>query len=222
MSKFINRLKRKIPQRKSTLQLFHSIASQVLDKEVQELVFLFKELYKKHYNQYFINLGRKGDQTSIRKIIALCRMKDWVVEDFVEYNVLWYKDNLPYRPLPQCLCGPKAEYRYECFLAKEGYDVGQRKKEYMVLKSAQERREWMQKQGLLPDQIEEAACKYADDKAKFVNIPANDLPNWLSYSREQLIERQRQKVWAEAKGEYIENRRKAANAVKQSITKGQF
>jgi len=201
--------RRIIPPRLAPLQLLKKQTAQVQQFEVQNLASVFMDLYRQKYGLKFVNLNRTADQTALRRIIVMCQHNGWPVNDFVEYNVLWYKQNLPYRPLPTNFCGQKAEDRYESFLRREGYITAdapvptRRREEVDSIDATRERVRLMRIRQQLPEQAEEAAVEYANGISAGSTEPAKPPTTWIRYTREQLVELRKQQVWAEAKEEYM-------------------
>jgi hypothetical protein len=204
-----DRLIKEQPTRHTIDGIMAALRNRVLVFEIKNLSSWFLDLYKKHFglaNQY-VTFNGSAEQLAFRRIIALCKFRDWPVKDFVEYNVLWYKQNSPYSPTPISIGGNSAELKYEAFLRENR----NRKQEVIQQEETRKRIEQMKDNNEHPEQVEEAARQYADEKASTVTELDYSAPRWIPLTDEQRLERQKRKVWAEAKAEYMENWRRIAH-----------
>jgi hypothetical protein len=203
---------RKPPERPEPDELLDIISKRVMEHEFQNAVAIFREFYQKYYHFTLINYKNKSAITGIRKIIALCKFKGWDLRDFIECNILWYLDNSRFKPVPVALCGQKAEMKYEMYLQEcyEG-DVERRNEELEQIRGTSERVQGMEAAGMLPEQVKQMAEQYAKEKADTAIIDVDrikeSIPAFIADKMdvEALLERGRQKVFFEAKDEYMRN-----------------
>jgi len=196
-------------------ELLKIIEKRVMEFEVQNLKEILFDLYKKHYHTTYIRIGTtKAELTSMKRIIALCRMRSWSLTDFVEHNFLWFVQYSRHRPLPHHLCGAKAEMRYTEFLSQELYngDAEKRKQELANQEASARRIQELARQHRLPIQLEEQARQYAQRKASMAVVDANKpvagMPKFVfdsmpKHEREKLI---RERIFYEEKSKFLRRR----------------
>jgi hypothetical protein len=203
---------RKPPERPEPDELIGIISKRVLEHEFQNAVAIFRELYQKYYKFSLNGYKNPSTITGIRKIIALCKYKGWDLRDFIECNVIWYLENSRFKPVPVALCGQKAEMKYEMYL-QDNYDgsVERRLEELEQRRGTSERVTRMEAAGMLPEQVKQMAEQYAKEKADAAIIDVDKIKETMpafiadKMDVEALEQRGRQKVFFDAKDEYMRN-----------------